>query len=600
MHCILLVASLTLLPVGPGSGWSPGASEHPAWRILGLLTATVGLPFVVLSATSPLLQDWLARSGDKSPSRFFGLSNFASLAALICYPLLIEPLFDTHAQRIWWSVAFGVFAVACTCMAWRSRALPPTPSQPRAEGSATERKAFWFALSACGSMLLLSVTNHIDENVAAVPLLWILPLAVYLLSFIVTFSTERIYVRPVWLRLLAFSLGVLGYAVYDIDAVQAIQITLPVFLGGLFICCVFCHGELNRLRPRAENLTGFYVVIASGGASGAVFVGLIAPSLFGGIYELPLALAFTAGLALLLTWNENAWAVRLLWAGVTVVMGIVVAANVNAYRQDSLTLRRSFYGSLRVVQTPHAGPDQTRTLYHGTIEHGAQFLWPDRRFRATAYYGPDSGIGIVLRESFSSPKRVGIVGLGVGTIAAYGQSGDTFRFYEINHQVSEIAQSLFYYLRESKAHTEIVEGDARLSLERDPSPPFDVLALDAFSGDAIPLHLLTEQAMALYLRHLKPDGVIAFHVSNDYLDLAPVVRQLAEHAGYRAVLVRSHREDSDLILTADWVLVTKNVAVLQNAAIAVHTKPIDERPGLRAWTDQYNNLLEILKKPEVR
>ncbi|HEY7305838.1 MAG TPA: fused MFS/spermidine synthase [Bryobacteraceae bacterium] len=601
LHCVLLATSLALLPVGPGARWSMRDSQHPSWRILELLTVTVGLPFVVLAATSPLLQDWLARSGNKFPYRFFGLSNFASLAALLCYPLLIEPSFDIHAQRIWWSVIFGAFAVACAWTAWRSRTLASTtPPAAHADNTPIPQKAFWFALSACGSMLLLSVTNHIDANVAAVPLLWILPLAVYLLSFVITFGAGRIYMRPLWLRLLAFSLGVLGYAVYNIDTVEAIQITVPVFVAGLFVCCVFCHGELNRLRPPTANLTSFYLVIAAGGATGAVFVGLLAPSVFGGIYELPLALVSTAALALLLTWGERAWAVRLLWIGVTAVMGIVVAANVSAYRQDSLSLRRSFYGSLRVVQSPHAGPDQTRTLYHGTIEHGAQFLWPPRRFRPTAYYGPDSGIGIVLRECFSGPKRVGVVGLGVGTMAAYGQTGDTFRFYEINRQIIEIAQSLFYYLRESKARIEIVEGDARLSLEHDPSPPFDVLALDAFSGDAIPVHLLTEQAMALYLNHLKPGGVLAFHVSNDYLDLAPVVRQLANNAGYRAVLVRSHREESDLILTADWVLVTKNTTVLENPAVAIHSKPIAAPPGLHPWTDQYNNLLQILKTPEIR
>lgn len=449
-------------------------------------------------------------------------------------------------------------------------------------------------------MLLLSVTNHIDENVAAVPLLWILPLAVYLLSFIVTFGTARIYVRPVWLRLLAFALGILGYAIYNINTVEAIQITVPIFLAGLFVCCVFCHGELNRLRPHTADLTGFYVMIAAGGATGAICVGLAAPAIFRGIYEIPLTLVFTAVLAFLLTWGEKAWAVRMLWIGATVAMAIVFVADVQGYHEDALSLRRSFYGSLRVVQSPHAGPDQTRTLYHGTIEHGAQFLWPPRRSHATTYYGPDSGIGIVLRECFSGPKRVGVVGLGVGTLAAYGDKGDVFRFYEINHQITEIAQSLFFYLRESKAHIQIVEGDGRLSLQRDPSLPFDVLALDAFSGDAIPVHLLTEQAMALYLRHLKPDGVIAFHVSNDYLDLAPVIRQIAEHAGYRAVLVRSHKDEDELILTADWVLVTKNQGVLENPAIAIRSKPIGDRRGLRIWTDQYNNLLQILKSPEIR
>lgn len=449
-------------------------------------------------------------------------------------------------------------------------------------------------------MLLLSVTNHIDENVAAVPLLWILPLAIYLLSFIVAFSTSRTYVRAVWLRFLAFALGVLGYAIYNINTVEAIQVTVPLFLAGLFVCCVFCNGELNRLRPHTADLTGFYVTVAAGGAVGAVFVGLIAPALFGGIYELPLTLVFTAFLAFLLTWSERAWSVRVLWIGVTIAMAIVFVTDVNAYREDAISLRRSFYGSLRVVQSSHAGPDQTRTLYHGTIEHGSQFLWPPRRFRPTAYYGPDSGIGIVLRECFVGPKRVGVVGLGVGTLAAYGENGDVFRFYEINRQVIEIAQSLFFYLRESRAQIQIAEGDGRLSLERDGNLSFDVLALDAFSGDAIPVHLLTEQAMALYSRHLRPDGVIAFHVSNDYLDLAPVVRQIAKRAGYQVVLVRSHKEEEELILTADWVLVTRNPAVLGNPAIKIHSEPITERGGLRIWTDQYSNLLQILKTPKIR
>jgi SAM-dependent methyltransferase len=281
-------------------------------------------------------------------------------------------------------------------------------------------------------------------------------------------------------------------------------------------------------------------------------------------------------------------------------MVAVCVANVQAYRDNSLSLRRSFYGSLRVVQSPHAGPEQTRTLYHGTIEHGAQFLLPPRRYRPTTYYGPESGIGIVLRECFPSPKRVGVVGLGVGTIAAYGRTGDVLRFYEINRQVIDIAQSLFFYLRETPAAVQIAEGDARLSLERDTTAPFDVLALDAFSGDAIPVHLLTEEALALYRKHLKPAGVIAFHVSNNYLDLAPVVAQLAHLAGFQSVLVHSHENDDDLTLPADWVLVTNNLAVIGNAAVKVHSEPIPVRKGLRPWTDEYNNLLQILKTPSVR
>ena len=462
------------------------------------------------------------------------------------------------------------------------------------------QRAYWFSLAACGSMLLLAVTNHISQNIAAVPLLWVVPLAVYLLTFVLCFGARVIYSRGLWLRLLAFALGTLAYAIYNINAIEAIQVSLPIFLFGLFVCCMFCHGELNRLRPaHTPALTGFYLMIAAGGAAGAIFVGVFAPRIFSGVYELPITLVLTAVLAILLNWRDGGWPVRLLWIGVACCMLLVLGANVKAYGENSLSIRRSFYGALRVVQSPRAGPQQNRTLYHGTIEHGAQFLWPPGRLRPTTYYGPDSGIGIVLRESFPGSKRAGVVGLGVGTIAAYSQPGDVFRFYEINRQVIDIAQSLFFYLREARGQTQIVPGDARLSLEQDTAPPFDVLALDAFSGDAIPVHLLTKEAVALYLKHLKSDGVLAFHVSNNYLDLAPVVRQLAEGIGYEAVLVKSHADDDQLILPADWVLVTNNRRVLENPAVKVHSQPISLRSGLRPWTDDYNNLLEILKAPRL-
>jgi SAM-dependent methyltransferase len=501
-------------------------------------------------------------------------------------------------QSVDWSMLFVLFALVCGAVSWQSRT-PRAIAPPATDNAAVLGPLYWFSLSACGSMLLLSVTNHMTENVAAVPLLWVLPLAVYLLSFVVSFGLSRLYQRSLWLRLLALTLGVIGYAVCSIDTVEAIQVTVPVFLVGLFIGCLFCHAELWRQRPAASGLTGFYLTIAFGGAAGAIFVGLIAPRLFSGIYELPLTLCFTALLALLLVWHGGTWAIRLLWIGVTACMAAVAIANVHAYRQNSLTLRRSFYGSLRVVQSPRAGPEQTRTLYHGTVQHGAEFLWPKRRMTPITYYGPDSGIGILLRECFPLPKRVGVVGLGTGTIAAYGQPGDSFRFYEINSQVIEIAQSLFFFTRETPAHVEIVEGDARLSLQRESVQPFDVLALDAFSGDAIPVHLLTREAVALYLRHLKPEGVLAFHVSNNYLDLAPVVAQLAQEVHYGAVEVKNHADSDDLILPAEWVLVTRNASVLENTAIRLHSQPITPRPGLRPWTDDFNNLLEILKPPRL-
>lgn len=599
-HIALLLGSLTLLPIGPSQRWRPAALDHPQLLILTMLSATIGVPFVALSATTPLLQDWLARSGYQTPYRFFALSNFASLAALLAYPLLIEPELDTHVQSIVWSAVYILFVLLCGFAAWRTRSLDVRRKPENSiERLPSFRRLTWFALAACGSMLLLSITNHIDQNIAAVPLLWVLPLAVYLLTFVLSFGTSRFYKRALWLRILAFALGMLGYAIYSIDAIEAIQISIPVFLCGLFACCMFCHGELNRLRPESSDLTVFYLVIAAGGAAGAIFVGLIAPQIFSGIYELPLTLLLTAALASAITWGEGNWPIRLLWVAMSAAMAVVFAKNVRDYRADALSLRRSFYGALRVVQS-RPGPRQSRTLYHGTIEHGTQFLLPPLRSRPTSYYGPDSGIGIVLRECFPSPKRVGIVGLGVGTIAAYGNAGDTFRFYDINPQVIDAAQSLFFYLRDTGAHVEIVEGDARLSIEHDASPRFDVLALDAFSGDAIPVHLLTREALALYLKHLNSNGVVAFHVSNNYLDLAPVVQQLAGNAGYQSVLVRNAENDDELILPADWVLVTNNRGVIENPSVEANSESIGSRAGLRPWTDHYSSLLQVLSLPSVK
>ncbi len=599
LHAALLLLALLLLPIGPSGRWQPVTTTQPMWDIFVMLSGTLGLPFLLLSATSPLVQYWLARAGDEMPYRFFALSNFASLAALLAYPVLVEPGLDIGRQRYWWSGGFVAFAGVCGSFAWLARsAKPRVEPVEKPEPLPIFRRLYWFSLAACGSMLLLSVTNHITQNVAAVPLLWVLPLAVYLLSFVLGFGAN-FYRRGLWLRLLALALGGLAYSIYNIDAIdQALQISLPIFLGGLFVCLMFCQGELFLSRPEPAGLTDFYLVIAAGGAAGAIFIGIFAPYLFEGIYELPFALFATAVLVLVSTWGYYGWPVRLLWVGVSGCMAAVFVANVIAYHENALLLVRNFYGSLRVVESPHAGPEQTRTLFHGTIQHGAEFIASDKQRSPTTYYGPDSGIGIALRECLpSGPRRVGVVGLGAGTLAAYGRAGDTFIFYELNPQVITIANALFFFTRESAAHVEIVEGDARLSLERERTP-FDLLVLDAFSGDAIPVHLLTREALAVYLRLLKPGGVIAFHVSNVYLDLAPVVRQLAEQAGYQAVQVKNHEDADNKVLASDWVLVTNNEAILENGAIRLHSVPIARRDGIRPWTDGFNNLLEIVKWPD--
>ncbi len=609
IHVSLLTVSLLLLPIGPSARWKPVASDNPTWFILEMLTAVLALPFILLSATSPLLQDWLGRGGYRTPYRLFALSNFASLAALLAYPFLIEPAFDVPVQSLGWSVGYAAFALLCGFCAWSVAHGQLIPEKYRAvRGDLNiSTQWYWFALAACGSMLLLAVTNHISENIAAVPLLWILPLAVYLLTFILAFSMERFYNRGVWMRFLALAIFLLAYAIYDIRSIRNIEISLTVFLFGLFVGCLFCHGELYRLRPPAEELTAFYLFMSLGGAVGAFFVGIVAPRIFNGIYELPFTLFILAALALALTWPTGTWPVRSVWIAITCCMIVLFFAYRRNFGAHAIYMNRSFYGSLRVLQSPHAGENETRSLYHGTIEHGAEFLLPPRRFQPTTYYGPDSGVGMLLDNSLfehfqaQGPKRIGIIGLGVGTLAAYGKAGDTYRFYEINHQVVDVAESLFFYLRETKARIEIVEGDARLSLERDSSARFDVIAIDAFSGDAIPVHLLTREAFSMYRKHLSSaDGILAFHVSNRYLELAPIVRQLADEAQCTATLIRNKKNDDASIAAADWVLVTpKNTVELSSAAKA-KIVAIPSRRGKQPWTDSYNNLFEVLKEPNFR
>ncbi|MGD1094153.1 MAG: fused MFS/spermidine synthase [Bryobacteraceae bacterium] len=594
LHIGLLALAILFLPVIPGPAWTPASGEDPTWRILGLLTVVLGLPYVLLSSTGPLLQSWYARRWPESqPYRLFALSNVAALLALCAYPIWIEPRMATRAQDVVWSIGFAGFAVLAAWSAWVSRDPANAAETLPAPRIGFAQRAIWIALAAGGSMLLLSTTNQLTQNVAPVPLLWILPLAIYLLTFILCFESTRWYRRELFLRLLAVALASVGYAIYDIQESTPILVALPVFAVGLFLCCMYCHGELSRLKPQGTHLTSFYLMVALGGALGAVFVGLIAPLVFSAIYELPVSLLAVAILAAYLNWNGG-WAQRILWIAVTVAMALVLTSEVRGYRKDATVMMRNFYGGLRVVQSSMSGRD-VRTLYHGTIEHGAEFMSPARRMAPTSYYGPSSGAGLTLRYAVKGPKRVGIIGLGAGTLSAYGQPGDDFQFYEINPQVIELANSQFFYLRDSPARVHVTLGDARLSLEREPAQGFDVLVVDAFSGDAIPVHLLTKEAFELYFKHLKPMGVLTIHVSNQYLDLAPVVQTLASFFDEPAVLIHSDKDEKQLISAASWVLITKNRDFFTLPEIADVSEPIPPHPALRLWTDDYNNLLQVIR-----
>jgi SAM-dependent methyltransferase len=618
IHAAALAASLLLLPVYPGSWWAPRNTGHPALRILAMLAATVGLPYVLLSSTSPLLQRWHAGNTGASPYRLYALSNAASLLALVSYPVGVEPWLTTRHQAIAWSAAYAGFAALCVAIALSPRA-DANARETEPEGPPPDKRmqALWIALAACGSALLLSVTNQITQNIAAVPLLWVLPLSLYLVSFILCFGARPWYARGVFLRLLGVALAGMAFALSPSYSGLPLQVSLPLFCGGLFVACMFCHGELARLKPHPRHLTGFYLMISLGGALGAVFVALVAPHIFTGFYELQAALGACAVLAVVVHGidAQSPYSLRRLRAGVFVLAGLavaLVASLVVSVREDAAQpwfAARNFYGELRLVdgeaaagpnagESPSASQSERRvlTLMNGTINHGTEFLAADRRDWPTTYYGPDSGAGVALRAARTvGSLRVGVIGLGAGTTAAYGRPGDQFTYYEINPLVIEIARRDFSFLKDSAAKIEIVEGDARLSLEREPGRRFDVLMVDAFSGDSIPVHLLTREAFELYFRHLKRGGVLAVHISNQYLDLQPVVVGAAASLGKEAVLIENSADRAKEITPAKWVLAGEPGQSEGWTDIEAAGAVLVPGAKNRMWTDDFSNLFRALK-----
>jgi SAM-dependent methyltransferase len=613
LHIALLGLSLLLLPIIPDAAWKPGGEgdRGPTIAILGLLTATIGLQYFLVSTTSPLVQAWFWRRFRHAvPYRLFALSNFASLLALLSYPVLVEPFLTLHMQSVSWSIGYSVFAFLCAATALVSvrhggarpvldpAAAPAAESGPADGGrmpTAGER-VLWIALSATGSCLLLAVTNHLTQNIAAVPFLWVVPLSLYLITFILCFDHPRWYQRPVFLTLVAMLLPVM--AVYS-DSLD-LWVAAPLYAAGLFICCMFCHGELYLLKPGPRYLTTFYLMISIGGALGALLIGIGAPNLLNGYYELKIVLVVCAAL---LVWRGLS--IRKSVTGGAAAVAAATAAiavyNVNYHLADTRVMLRNFYGVVRTQDFPEPVP--FRAMYHGGIQHGGQLLDPEYRRLPITYFGPTSGYGRVFASLPEEPRRrVGVVGLGAGVIAAYGRPGDVFRFYEIDPQVAAVAVREFTYLTDSLAQTEIVLGDGRLSLEREPDQHYDLLALDAFSGDSIPMHLLTREAMATYVRHLKPDGVIVFQATNRFVDIAPVVARLAEEFGYKAVMVSDWPEQSytrpvDYWLSnTDQIIFTRNEALLNAERVRSAAEPLATRPGMRTWTDDFYNLLQILKR----
>ncbi len=633
IHLVLLGISLAILiilgfiwesPINPGESFRPITPDFPVWKIMELLIISVGLPFFLLSTNSPLMQAWFNRKYPlRSPYKLYAISNAGSMIALLSYPVLVEPYITLQLQGRLWSFSYVFFLLLVCYGAVKimrgkfdsGKNQTSTSSEPQVKPD-KKSKVFWVFLSACASILLLATTNQITQELSVIPLLWILPLAVYLLSFILAFSSERWYPQQIYLILL-FLVPLLFGMVWLFSQTAwfgfGILGQLIIYLLILFLCCMVCHGELYRLRPHPEYLTSFYIMVAVGGAGGGIFVTFVAPYIFNGYWELPLGLVLNCLLMLIvMIIYKPAWRTRqrlmlnyMFVIGALILSSIIAYKYIDIYSEDNLGSWRNFYGVVVVRELDKMDwPSPGYVLIHGVTIHGFQLKGKEQGKLATSYYGEQSGIGLAILNHPNHGKgmKVGVCGLGIGILATYGQSGDEYRFYEINPAVTQLAQDendYFTYLEDSQAKIEVISGDARISLEQElaagDKQDYDILVLDTFSSGSIPVHLLTLEALEIYLKHLKTDGILAINISNKHLDFIPVVWTLADHFD----LSRLHIKDpgnGTTTMPSDWVLLSADPGVLDLPAILSRSAQMkDYNTEIRLWTDNYSNLFQIMK-----
>lgn len=609
VHLMLLIAAMAV-SVAPDISWKPQAVGDPTLRICLLLAACLGLPFIVLSATAPLLQHWCGLTQSRSsPFRLYAVSNAGSQLALWSYPLLFENFLGRGAQVLLWRVGLGIFGITCLKVAervWKAGAQPESAAKEApAPAPALPDRILWVVLPACGALLLAAITNKICQDLAPIALLWVLPLSIYLLSFILCFSGSRFYDRRWFGPLLAVSLVILALSLRGGIALSP-RGQVAVFLGGFLVCCMVCHGEVYRLRPHPNHLTSFYLLLSVGGVLGGAFVALIAPRVFNDYDELQVGLMLCGGLAAL-TWPRGAelwpksWTQRLARVAGTAAAGVLAWLLWHGSAQNE-ALRvyraRNFYGVLKVFRHSSAEvPGGLVELVHGRVAHGVQFLASAREQTPTLYYTRSSGVGRAFERLSPGARRLGVVGLGAGTLAAYARPGDRITFYEINSEVQHVAESYFNFLKKCEGQVNVVLGDARLSLENQISQQFDLLVLDAFNSDSIPIHLLTREAFELYQRHLKKEGIIAVHISNMSLNLEPLVAAQAGALGDAAEVFDQNISNEALgILPSTWMLLTADPAFASETSRSTSTQPAAHpAPKGRLWTDDFNGCFALLR-----
>ena len=612
---LILQVLLWRTPLFPRVSWLSGGSEYPVSQISALLLLGAGAPFVLLSAHSPLFQNWFS-SSVASPYRLYAVSNFGSLLGLISYPFLVERALTLTVQAWVWSGLFGlvlVLSAACAFLRMReplgSSSTGPGPTRKtakKAKALVDGPRLLWLALAGCSSVMLLAMTNMICQQVAPVPLLWVVPLSLYLLSFVICFDHSRWYRRGIFSLLYVVGAYMTLVALPIYTEAPTVQL-VSVLCATLFVVCMICHGELARSKPPARQLTSFYLTIAGGGALGSAFVALLAPRIFDRFWESYVALLGCGVLLVVAVLGDpGSWARRTSY-GIAIVTSLAVALGLGAFYITNTLLKReqaaiivkrtrNFFGIKTIAQEA-----ETLDLIHGRTLHGMQSTVPAYRNLPLMYYSRFSGIGLLLNQFRRTPDhpnlRVGVIGMGTGTLAAYGQPGDYYRFYEIDPAVTEFSSGnnpYFTFIQSASAKVDVVEGDARIRLQEELSrgerQDFDVLVVDAFSGDSIPVHLLTREAMELYLQRIRrPESVIAFHLSNSSLDLRPVLDSHAHTYQLAAVDIHTPPE-----VHPTWVLLSRDPAALRPPNLMAESKELKTSLKIVPWTDDYSSLYQLL------
>ena len=603
-------------PVTPGVQWKPVPTASPVGQVLLVLLVGVGLPFFLLSTTSSLTQSWFSQvRRHSSPYSFYALSNGASLLALLSYPILFEPYLTVKQQAVFWSAGFGLYLLVLGACMWFTRSTageaPAITGEKEAEPAASiaapgrKRYAFWISLSTCASVMLLASTNYMCRDVASVPFLWVLPLSLYLLSFVIAFHDHQKRLRSLYavLTLVALSLGLWNLA-------MGTRMSILFQIGSnslmLFSISLLCHSELYLNRPAPRYLTSFYLMLSVGGALGGIFVNLIAPMIFPDFWEYNLGLIYCAIIVIMIAYQSRGtmlYRLRIPVSVLALALSVFIFALPIAWMQKSVEIARNFYGVVKIRQMEGDVPGYE--MVHGSITHGQQASREPEKSQPNLYYGESSGLYYTITNyppyQSGQPVKIGGIGLGVGTITSYGRQGDLVKFYEIDPAVIQYAKDTRYftYLAESKAELAIVVGDGRLSLEREMAQnqpqDFDIFVIDAFSGDSVPSHLISIEAIQLYLDHLKPDGALAFHITNRHIDLEPVLALAAEQLNLPGAIIVQDAPTGPMSSASTWVLLTRNQALLNAPEIAAIKRDMQKKPGVRIWTDDFGNLFQVLR-----